>query len=903
MQLSSEVESLFLELADVLPVDRERYFDDRAVSAEVRREVEELLALSAQPDGDLRRLVENALQQAATLSAPLPTESQCGPYRLLRVLGRGGMGVVYLAERADGEVQQKVAIKLLNGGRQIPQSLERFHQERQILADLTYPNIARLLSAGHLTDGQPYLVMEYVEGRTIDVYCAALPMREKVVLLLELCAAVSYAHRMLVIHRDLKPSNVLVTNDGVPKLLDFGIAKLIDNAGDLTITRDGALTPMYASPEQILGKHVGTSTDIYSLGALLYRIVTGCGPFSAGPTVNLAQLQSAVCETEPPRPRTVNSKIDRDLESIIQVAMRKEPEARYATVDRFAEDLRAWLEGRPVKARQGGWWYLARRYARRYWMPLSIGAAVVLSLTAAMFITLRERDAAQRRFHQVRQLAGQMLAVEHDLERVPGATQARERIVKTSLDYLESLSKDAGGDTDLKAEIAAAYRNIANIQGGFRAINLGRPEDAQISLSKAAALSEEVWKRRPNDPHALRDVIDTVEIQTRIDYSQKHEADLAAHAHQLQNLVTRYEPIAPSTADEWDFLGAMYGTLNSAYRDLNQYPLAMEAARRSIDYQRKALAAHDTPQARGNLSVALAAYGRMLRTQGDLDGALAIGRQDTTLLETVASAVPNDFRLKTNLLVAYENIALIYGEADRIISLGLYQKAIPYYRRAIEIGHGSLAADPKESQNRYNLGICYWKLGNTLMTIDQRQALDAYDQALSTMRAMPLKMANRDLPIAIILAESTFPLRQLHRETEARARLAEAKLISEAYKNNAPRSPGMPPEAISRAEADWALAAGHPDQAIAIHRAWLDRIGYARDRINIDLRDALIVAWRYELLYDAYRAAHQEKEAANAQEQAHAVLAFWRQNATSRKFVQSFENAMFRESPQTIVAN
>jgi tetratricopeptide (TPR) repeat protein/predicted Ser/Thr protein kinase len=893
MHLSPQVESLFLEVADLLPTDRARYFNEHMVSAEVRQEVEELLTLSGQPDGDLRRLVESALEQAAALSAPLAPESECGPYRLLRILGRGGMGVVYLAERADGEVQQQVAIKLLNAGRQTPQALERFHQERQILADLTHANIARLLSAGHLRDGQPYLVMEYIEGQPIDVYCATLPIREKVVLLLQLCAAVSHAHRMLVIHRDLKPSNVLISNQGVPKLLDFGIAKLIDEAGDLTITRDGALTPMYASPEQILGKQVGTSTDIYSLGALLYRLATGRGPFPAGPTVNLAQLQTAVCEMEPPRPATVNGKIDGDLESIIQMAMRKEPEARYATVDRFADDLRAWLEGRPVRARQGGGWYLARRYARRYWTPLSIAAAVVLSLTAAMLITVRERDTAQRRFNQVRHFAGQMLEVEHDLERVPGATQARERIVKTSLDYLESLSKDAGNDTDFKAELASAYRNIADIQGGFRGINLGRPRDAQISLAKAAALSQEVWKERPNDPHAMRDMIDTVEIQTRIDYSQKHEADLAAHARQLQSLVTRYEPIAPSTADEWDFLGAMYGSLNSAYRDLNQYPLAMEAARRSIDYQRKALAAHDTPKARGNLSVALAAYSRMLRTQGDLDGALAVARQDTSLLETIASAAPNDFRLKTNLLVANENIALIYGEGDRIISLGLYREAIPYYQRAIEIGHEALRADPKESQNRYNLGICYWKLGNTLMAIEPQQALDAYDQALSTMRAMPSKMANRDLPIAIILAESTFPLRQLHREPEARARLAEAKQIAEIYKNTGPRSPGMPAEAISRAEADWALASGQPDQAIAIHRAWLERIGYARDRINIDLRDALIVARRYRLLYDAYRAAHREKEAASAREQAHAVLAFWRQNATSRKFVQSFETAMF----------
>lgn len=893
MNLSPQVESLFLELADLPPAERARYFDGNAVSAEVRKEVESLLDLSAQPDGDLRRLVESALEHAAALTGALPAGGTCGPYRLVRPLGRGGMGVVYLAERADGEVQQQVAIKLLNAGLQTAQALERFHQERQILADLSHPNIARLLTAGHVSDGQPYLAMEHIEGRPIDQFCAALPIRDRVALLLQLCDAVSYAHRMLIIHRDLKPSNVLVSADGVPKLLDFGIAKLIDVSGDHTITREAALTPMYASPEQILGKHVGTSTDIYSLGALLYRLVTGREPFPAGPGVNLAQMQTAVCETGPQRPAAVNSKIDRDLESIIQMAMRKEPEARYATVDQFADDLRAWLDGRPVRARQGGWWYLAKHYGRRYWTPLSIAAAVMVALTVTMLIALRERDAAQRRFSQVHQLAGQMLDVERELERVPGATEARERIVKTSLNYLESLSKDAGDDTDLKAELAAAYRNVADIQGGFRGINLGRPGDAQISLSKAAALSQDVWKRRPNDPHAMRDLIDTVEIQTRLDYSQKHEADLAAHARELQTLVARYEPMAPATADEWDFLGAMYGSLNSAYRDLNQYPLAMQAARRSIDYQKKAVAAHDTPKARGNLSVALWAYSRMLRTQGDLDGALATAREDMALLASVANSTPGDFRLRTNLLVANENVALIYGEGDRIISFGRYREAVPYYRRAIEIGQEALAADPKESQNRYNVGICYWKLGNTLMAIDQRQALNAYDHALLTLRAMPSKMANRDLPIAIILAESTFPLREFHREAEARARLSEAKKIAEAYKNTGARSPGMPAEAISRAEADWALASGHPDQAIAIHQAWLKTIGYARDRINIDLRDALIVERRYKLLSAAYRAAHLDKEAAEAEAHAHAALAFWRQNASSRPFVEAFEKATF----------
>src|SRR6202044_477859 len=196
----------------------------------------------------------------------------CGPYRLGNLLGRGGMGSVYMAERADGGVRQRVAVKLLRSGADPPQFRAFFLSERQILAKLSHPNIARLLDAGHREDGQPYLVMEYVEGKTIDVFAAGISARQKIALFLKVCAAVSYLHRNLVVHRDLKPSNILVTEDREPKLLDFGIAKILDMGGDATVTSVRMMTPEYASPEQAAGGRMTTATDIYSLGAVLYKL-------------------------------------------------------------------------------------------------------------------------------------------------------------------------------------------------------------------------------------------------------------------------------------------------------------------------------------------------------------------------------------------------------------------------------------------------------------------------------------------------------------------------------------------------------------------------------------------------------------------------------------------------------
>jgi serine/threonine protein kinase len=353
-----EVAELFYKLADLSPAARALYFAEHPVDPGIRCEVEELLAHDASEADPLTKSI--ALTAAQALRRMDATGARCGAFRLVSLIGSGGMGVVYLAERVDGEVTQRAAVKLLHPGwGEIHR--ERFLQEREILAALTHPNIAHLLDAGHLDDGQPYFAMEYVEGKLIDRHCAGFSLRQKIELFLKVCGAVDYLHRNLVIHRDLKPGNILVTAAGEPKLLDFGIAKLLDIDGDHTATHLRMLTPNYASPEQLSGEVVGTSSDIYSLGAVLHTLLTGKPPQVLTPGQLCPELKG-------------------DLDLVLRTALRKEPNERYVSVEEFAGDLKAFLGSLPIRARRGDRAYQARKLARRYSVRAALSGVVVVAV-------------------------------------------------------------------------------------------------------------------------------------------------------------------------------------------------------------------------------------------------------------------------------------------------------------------------------------------------------------------------------------------------------------------------------------------------------------------------------------------------------------------------------------------
>lgn len=462
-------------------------------------------------------------------------------YRIVRCLGRGGMGEVFLAERADDQFRQQVAIKFVRGGLLSRQAQGRLKLERQILATLDHPNIARLLDGGTTKDGVPYIVMEYVDGEPIDVYCDRhrLSVEERLRLFITVCSAVHRAHQNLVVHRDLKPSNILVTRDGTPKLLDFGIAKLLDERDTLhtvAVTRADyrMLTPDHASPEQVRGEPITTASDIYVLGVLLYELLSGFKPFATR-AKGMAELERQICEFMPPSPSeavrsgrdadgaaideiasvrsTTPSKLRRelagDLDNIVQMAMRKEPERRYASVEQFASDIEQHLAGQPVMARADAWSYRAGKFIRRHALVTALSSAFVVALIAFSINTyvqsLRIRDerdnatAAQARAEAERERAEAVSEFLINAFSLADPSKARGKEI-TAREILDSgaahVEKELSAQPDLQATlldtIARVYLRLGDLSSSeklsTRSLDITRSLTGPRSLETASRL-------------------------------------------------------------------------------------------------------------------------------------------------------------------------------------------------------------------------------------------------------------------------------------------------------------------------------------------------------------------------------------------------------------------------------
>jgi serine/threonine protein kinase/tetratricopeptide (TPR) repeat protein len=668
--MSREIELLFREVADLTPEARERHFAESQISAEIRAEVESLLAF------DTARLtapdcIGAAARQYAGSSAGPAEGGRCGPYELVRMLGEGGMGSVFLARRTDGEVEQRVAIKFVHSTRS-PAFRERFLRERQILASLSHPGIARLFDAGHTEDGQPYLVMEYVEGVSLDIYCQKLEFREQLKLCLRVCDAISYAHRNLVVHRDLKPSNILVDATGQPKLLDFGIARILDEAADTSMTQERILTPDYASPEQIGGTAHTTATDVYSLGAVMYRLLTGAAPHA--PSAGSAEpIEVRICSTEVPAPSKVNPALPRDLDFILGKALRKEPDERYAGVDALAEDLRALLESRPVRARSGSTWYRTRKFLRRHWVPVAAAIVTITGLSIGLLAANRERAIAQRRFNDVRQLSNRLFTIDRQVLGLPGNTKVRQLIVDTSLEYLNRLAADARNDPDLALDVGAAYMRVARVQGVPISANLGQEDDAEKNLRIAEQLIASVLRAQPDNHMAHLRAMQIAHDRMVLAENRRPDTEALPLARQAEAWLEKY--LAGGKVDEFDKQQVVIAGMNIAFwysrKDLTEESLRL--LRRTIELA-KAL---NLPAQAGAAQINVA---RALRSVGDLDGALAAIRDGVRLLEplsTNAGSAPT-----FSLALSTQGDVLC---SDRGISLGRYREAADSFDRAYRI--------------------------------------------------------------------------------------------------------------------------------------------------------------------------------------------------------------------------
>ncbi|HUR27170.1 MAG TPA: serine/threonine-protein kinase, partial [Planctomycetota bacterium] len=500
------VRAILERTIDLAGEERERVLAEAcAGDAELRAEVELLLAQESGPA--LLEPPDAGLVLDLLRGDEGDRRRRIGPYELERVIGSGGMGSVWLARRVGGGFEQRVAIKLIRRGMDTEDMLRRFARERAVLAGLEHPNIARLYDGGATDDGRPFLVMEFVEGLPLDEHVrASVPsLRERVELFLSICSAVGHAHQRLVVHRDLKPSNVLVSKDGTPKLLDFGIAKLLTPSGaeseERTLTAQRILTPLYASPEQLRGERVTTQSDVYSLGVLLYELLCTARPFD----------ETRKPDTEPLAPSRVTGADRRalagDLDTIVLKAMQPELARRYATVEQLAADLDRHLAGLPVIARPDTWRYRAAKFVRRNKVFVAAASITIVSLVAGlatstkMYLDAREqRVLADQRLDSVLKISASFTRdLGGRLAHLPGATAAREQVLRQALQQLEAIALEVPENASVQVELCWGYHDLAATLGNPSDSSLGRYGEALELLEKPVAIAERLLARNELD--------------------------------------------------------------------------------------------------------------------------------------------------------------------------------------------------------------------------------------------------------------------------------------------------------------------------------------------------------------------------------------------------------------------
>ena len=691
-----------------------------------------------------------------------------GEYQIVSLIGEGGMGEVYRAE--DKSLGRTVAIKLLKFGLGTTNIISRFQEEERILAGLSHANIARLYDGAVTANGLPYFVMEYVDGLRLDDYCRKnrLSIRERLELFRKVCAAVAYAHQHLVIHRDIKPANIRITSEGEPKLLDFGIAKLLDPAAtaiDATMTFGAVMTPEYASPEQIRGETMTTTSDVYSLGVVLYELLTECKLYQLANRTPTA-VARAIAELEPAKPSTAvakregrtelqapNSKLLRgDLDNIVLKALRKEPEHRYASVAQFSEDIRRYLEGRPVTARKATFNYRASKFIRRNRIAVAAAMVVLLSLVGGIVATTIEARRANRRFDDVRRLAHSLMFEIHDsVKDLEGSTPTRQLIVSRALQYLDSLAREAGSNRSLQRELATAYEKIGDIQGNPFYANLGDTDGALVSYRKALAIRESLNAQPTLDSEiemgrSYRGLGDILEQKGDIIGSV---ANYRRSLSIFQQLATKY-PAEFSVQDELaradETLGDGLGRVaDSEAERLKEYQIALKIRQQLLAQQRsnpklrrsvaltflkigatsdpkhpetianvkraiemlEALSAEDPNNARARREVGFAYYqlGNSLQQAGDLAGALAARRKAFAIRERFASEDPKNAQARFDLAVAHGDLS------EALTATGDYKEALEEAKKSLSIMQELSKADATNAVYRRNLGLCYEKLG------------------------------------------------------------------------------------------------------------------------------------------------------------------------------------------------
>ncbi len=741
------VNELFDAAAELREPERTQFLEQEcADDPALRVEVETLLAADEEAADFIEQPVGYIPMELFAESGNEVAGQEFGAYRIIREIGRGGLGTVYLAERADKAFDKQVALKLVRRGLDTEDILRRFRHERQILAQLEHPNIARLLDAGSTDDGLPYFVMEYVQGATLSEFCDGqkLDTNERLQLFRKVCDAVSYAHQNLVVHRDLKPSNILVTEDGTPKLLDFGIAKLLtpeEEAMTQTMPALRVMTPEYASPEQIKGGAITTSSDVYSLGVLLYELLTGQKPYRLT-SRSVEEISRAVTDQEPTRPSdnqpseiSHQKSLRGDLDNIILMALRKEPERRYATVERFSEDIRRHLEGLPVSARQATFRYRAEKFVRRNKGAVAAALLLFLAIMTGMVATLwqsriaqTERARAEKRFNDVRQLANSNLfEVYPKVERLEGSIEAREAILKNALIYLDSLANETGDDLKLKSELATAYEKVGDVQGAV-ALSLGNYKTAFETYSRAEELREAVYEADPTNLEAKEKLARIYQILGKSSWYNdrtKDAEEFYARSLKLRREVVAAKPDSVEAQNDLAYLLIISGAIpeysyqiESALTYFNEALVMIEKARRRHP---------EHVGLKKSLTLVMKYLGRVKSAQKDYAGAIRDLNQAAEISQELAQKFPEDFRLQRDVWQSETQLCQLYNnKGDDGPS------AVAACLKTMEFPAAALEKEPENAGLQTDMAGAHWDASRALyIAKDYAGAVEHADRALA----------------------------------------------------------------------------------------------------------------------------------------------------------------------------
>jgi serine/threonine protein kinase/tetratricopeptide (TPR) repeat protein len=819
----------------------------------LRREVEELLA-SHRDSGTFIATPLVELDARIFENEPMdPLIGQTiGHYEILKRIGSGGMGVVYLARRADQQYEKLVAIKLIKRGMDTDAVLRHFHNERQILASLDHPNIARLMDGDSTQGGLPYFVMEYVEGLPVDEYCdtRALSITERLQLFRDVCAAVSYAHRRAVIHRDLKPSNILVSADGMLKLLDFGIARILQPGGGLepaaTMIGLRVMTPEYASPEQMRGDAATTVSDVYSLGVVLYRLLTGRLPVRG--VSEKTATSPADSATEPRRPSAVITDTDAagrpdganaefpsrtrdgnperlrrrlrgDLDNIALMALRSEPERRYQSVEQLSEDVRRHLSSLPVLARKDTLAYRCAKFVRRNAAVTAAAVLVLLTLVGGIAATTwqahkartqealakAEKARAERRFNDVRQLAHAVLFEYHDaIKDLPGATAVRERLVKDGLAYLDSLAREASADPALQRELAAAYERLGDVRGQAFSASLGDPGGAMQSYLKALQIRKALVASSPGDVQSRRDLarsyvrigdqlIEVGEATRGMEYLRKGRAVyLELVAEQPSSAEIRYD------------LAAAYNSLGSALEEWGDATGALDNHRKALALRAEFVLAEPRNHThQRNLSITHINLGRALVLGGQVQAGLQSNQQGLAIAGALLAGNPDNASFRRLLAVSYQN------DGDYRAILHDTRGALDSFRQKLRLDEQSLTDDPVNAQSRGDLGYTCLRIGTLLaLSGDYAEARSHYGKSLALYASLAAN-SPQDVYLRYRVIQSRAGIGEMNAKLGERvAALAESSKAM-ALLDETAESPTNSPQSSLRAQVYMQVAETH----------------------------------------------------------------------------------------------